>query len=112
MEEQTLPEAGEPEDKEVMALPAPSSSTTDKITANDLAIGSSTALTELGPVVLNADGTMQRITNWHEMSEIERQRTFRLIGKRNQVRLQKLREKGVSLKPPPDVAADTEIDPS
>ncbi|KAI8886729.1 hypothetical protein K501DRAFT_154623, partial [Backusella circina FSU 941] len=27
---------------------------------------------ELGPVVINENGTISRINNWHEMNEIER----------------------------------------
>ncbi|KAH8677558.1 hypothetical protein BX600DRAFT_430903 [Xylariales sp. PMI_506] len=54
--------------------------------------GEGVKLDHLGPLVVNQDGTMSRISNWAEMSEIERQNTLRILGKRNQQRLKKLRE--------------------
>ncbi|KAK3298006.1 uncharacterized protein B0H64DRAFT_393608 [Chaetomium fimeti] len=42
-------------------------------------------------MVVNRDGTVSRIGNWHEMSGIERQNTLRILGKRNQLRLGNLR---------------------
>lgn len=39
---------------------------------------------ELGPMVVNSNGTLSRITNWTELSEGERERTVRLlVRKRN-----------------------------
>lgn len=46
---------------------------------------------KFGPVVVNKDGSMSRIRNWHEMTENEQQSTLRVIGKRNQERLTLLR---------------------
>lgn len=43
-------------------------------------------LDDLGPMVLNTNGTLSRIHNWNEMSELERERTLRILGKRNQLR--------------------------
>lgn len=54
--------------------------------------GEGVKLDHLGPLVVNQDGTMSRISNWPEMSEIERENTLRILGKRNQLRLGKLRE--------------------
>jgi hypothetical protein len=54
--------------------------------------GEGVKLDHMGPLVVNQDGTMSRISNWAEMSEIERQNTLRILGKRNQLRLKKLRE--------------------
>ncbi|KAL2917573.1 hypothetical protein HK105_202858 [Polyrhizophydium stewartii] len=53
----------------------------------------------LGPVVVNLeslttsnkDGTLSRISNWQEMSEIERNNIMRVLPKRNLQRLEKLR---------------------
>ncbi|KAJ3100679.1 hypothetical protein HDU97_002022 [Phlyctochytrium planicorne] len=74
------------------------------------------ALDALGPVVVNEvhhfripwysvrtkpnifsqqDGTLSRISNWAMMSEPERATTLRVLGKRNQKRLEKL--KGLNL---------------
>ena len=48
-------------------------------------------LDALGPMVVNKDGTLSRITNWPEMHEVERERTLRVIAKRNEKRLADLR---------------------
>ncbi|CCF44790.1 hypothetical protein CH063_03428 [Colletotrichum higginsianum] len=53
--------------------------------------GASTKLDHLGPLVVNQDGTMSRIGNWGEMTEIERRNTLRILGKRNQIRLAALK---------------------
>jgi hypothetical protein len=54
--------------------------------------GEGVKLDHLGPLVVHQDGTMSRISNWAEMSELEKENTLRIIGKRNQSRLKKLRE--------------------
>jgi predicted Fe-S protein YdhL (DUF1289 family) len=48
---------------------------------------------QLGPMVVNVDGTLSRITNWEAMTEIERTNTLRIISKRNKERLEKLKER-------------------
>lgn len=45
----------------------------------------------MGPVVVNKDGTVSRITNWHSMTEAEQQKTLFVLGKRNKQRLEVLR---------------------
>ncbi|KAL5596508.1 hypothetical protein BROUX41_006733 [Berkeleyomyces rouxiae] len=58
----------------------------------DMSTGSAEAkLDGLGPLVVNQDGTVSRINNWGAMSEIERQNTLRILGKRNKLRLSKLK---------------------
>ncbi|BEI83342.1 hypothetical protein CcaverHIS002_0312100 [Cutaneotrichosporon cavernicola] len=52
--------------------------------------GTPVKLDKLGPMIINSDGTISRITTWTEMSEIERNRALRLMVKRNLVRLRKL----------------------
>ncbi|KHE82272.1 hypothetical protein GE21DRAFT_2724 [Neurospora crassa] len=54
--------------------------------------GQAVALDNLGPMVVHKDGTISRIANWPEMTEIERENTLRILGKRNQLRLTNLRE--------------------
>ncbi|KAL1734544.1 hypothetical protein EV714DRAFT_202177 [Schizophyllum commune] len=44
-------------------------------------------LDELGPMVVNSDGTLSRIANWTEMTEAEKKNTLRVLSKRNQLRL-------------------------
>ncbi|KAL1746634.1 hypothetical protein HDZ31DRAFT_33841 [Schizophyllum fasciatum] len=41
-------------------------------------------LDELGPMVVNSDGTLSRIANWADMTEAERKNTLRVLSKRNQ----------------------------
>lgn len=41
----------------------------------------------LGPLVVNNDGTLSRITNWPEMTPAERERTLRVLVARNKIRL-------------------------
>ena len=40
-------------------------------------------LEQLGPVVVNSDGTLARITNWQVMTDGEKETCKRLIAKRN-----------------------------
>lgn len=47
----------------------------------------------LGPVVINENGSISRITNWHQMTSQEQEITQRVIAKRNKSRLEKLKEK-------------------
>eukprot|EP00435_Cladocopium_sp_Y103_P038402 s1804_g10.t1 len=54
--------------------------------------GNPVKLDKLGPLVINTDGSIARINNWHEMTELEQQNTLRVLGKRNKQRLAKLRE--------------------
>ncbi|KAI1427577.1 hypothetical protein F5Y12DRAFT_159764 [Xylaria sp. FL1777] len=53
--------------------------------------GAALRMDHLGPLVVNEDGTMSWITNWEKMTDIEQQNTLRILGKRNQMRLAKLR---------------------
>ena len=78
--------------KAPLALPeAPSQ---DRITQLNMSDGgTSIKLDHLGPMVVNADGTLSRIANWDRMADIEKENTLRIIGKRNQMRLAALRAK-------------------
>lgn len=57
--------------------------------------GEAVKLESLGPVVINANGTLSRLNNWHEMTEPEKCATKRMIAKRNEVRRQTLAEQGI-----------------
>jgi hypothetical protein len=80
------------------ALPAPGSHDSEDVTTLDVSgSGTTVKLDALGPLVVNVDGTMSRISNWDKMAEIERENTLRIIGKRNQQRLAALKEaRGIS----------------
>lgn len=53
----------------------------------------SVKLDHLGPMVVSVDGTLSRISNWEGMTDMEKESTFRIIGKRNQARLEVLKAK-------------------
>jgi hypothetical protein len=87
----TNPSTSEPK-KETPLLPA--SSTDPNSTELDMSTGQTTIkLDHLGPMVINVDGTMSRISNWEKMADIEKENTLRIIAKRNQSRLEALRKK-------------------
>lgn len=77
--------------KQPLALPeVPHNGTTQL----DMSSGSTTVkLDHLGPMVVNVDGTLARITNWQEMTEAERSSTLRIVGIRNKSRLEVLKKK-------------------
>ncbi|KAJ5323055.1 hypothetical protein N7452_011344 [Penicillium brevicompactum] len=50
-------------------------------------------LDHLGPMVVNVDGTLSQIGNWAQMTDSEKESTMRIIGKRNQKRLDALKAK-------------------
>ncbi|KAL5000623.1 hypothetical protein BDV10DRAFT_31035 [Aspergillus recurvatus] len=75
--------------KPTLALPAASSDNdTTQLDVN----GDGVKLDHLGPLVVNSDGTLSRIANWAQMTEIERRNTLRVLGKRNRERRDKLKE--------------------
>lgn len=53
--------------------------------------GSTVTLDYLGPMVVNTDGSLSRISNWEHMTEIEKKNTMRILGKRNKQRLEAVR---------------------
>ncbi|KAI1328098.1 hypothetical protein F5Y16DRAFT_398745 [Xylariaceae sp. FL0255] len=76
-----------------LSLPAlPEAPTSDSSTPQTLEVnGSALRLDHMGPLVVNEDGTMSRIANWDKMAEIEKENALRILGKRNKMRLEKLR---------------------
>ena len=54
--------------------------------------GDRVSLDDLGPVIVNKDGSLRRIGNWAELTEAERDAAHRSISARNEVRLSALRE--------------------
>lgn len=94
-EEETKNNASTTDDsqpKAPLALPAiPDAG--DAPTQIDMSQGGSTVqLDHLGPMVVNTDGTLSRIANWDKMADIEKKATLRIIGKRNQSRLEALKK--------------------
>ena len=60
----------------------------------DVSSGKAVVLDQFGPVVVNSDGTLSRITNWQAMTEDEKSTAKRLIAKRNVRRLQSFQDAG------------------
>ncbi|KAL4809163.1 hypothetical protein BDV18DRAFT_134058 [Aspergillus unguis] len=81
-------EAAGEQKKPILALP--DSSTASELPQLDVN-GDGVKLDHLGPLVVNTDGTLARISNWAGMTEMERQNTLRIIGKRNKQRMEKLK---------------------
>ncbi|KAI9313929.1 hypothetical protein BX666DRAFT_1974859 [Dichotomocladium elegans] len=71
----------------LLALPSTAEATVQQVDVND-----TFKLKELGPVVVNVDGTISRINNWHEMSDIEKDNVNRILLIRNRQRLAKLKK--------------------
>lgn len=70
-----------------LGLPAPSDAPTTASEANNVI-----KLDHLGPMVVNSDGTISRISNWDNLSDIEKERSLRLLAKRNKARIEVLKE--------------------
>ncbi|KAJ3482738.1 hypothetical protein NLI96_g6778 [Meripilus lineatus] len=79
-------------------LPAPESSSgpTTDVKNIDVSADDAIKLDALGPMVVNSDGTLSRIANWEHMTEIERERTIRVLAARNKIRIaaQEAKEQG------------------
>ncbi|TFK97857.1 hypothetical protein BDV98DRAFT_573906 [Pterulicium gracile] len=74
----------DPDSAPQLALPLPTSSTSSESTGD----AATARFDQLGPLVVNSDGTLSRISNWQNMSKAEQDRTFRVLAKRNQLRLE------------------------
>jgi hypothetical protein len=64
-----------------------------KLDLSENSDGATVRLDHLGPVVVNLDGTISRITNWHQMNEYEKKNLERMLLKRNKQRLEALQKK-------------------
>ncbi|CAL1696513.1 unnamed protein product [Somion occarium] len=86
------PEVPGEEEREIHYLPAPQD--VDSSGAIKVNIGSdyTVKFDTLGPMVVNTDGTLSRIANWHRMTDEEKERTMRAVSARNQIRLGRQRE--------------------
>ena len=55
-------------------------------------LGETISFQEMGPVIINSDGTTRRISNWDTLSDHEKEVSWRRIAKRNGERRAKLME--------------------
>lgn len=53
-------------------------------------------LSELGAIIINSDGTMSKISNWHDLTKPEQVKALRVIAKRNAKRKKELTEVGAA----------------
>ena len=58
-----------------------------------LKLGETIKFDQMGPVIINLDGTTRRIENWEELTENEKEVTWRRISKRNEERRKMLLER-------------------
>ncbi|CDS00512.1 hypothetical protein [Sporisorium scitamineum] len=76
-----------------LGLPAPSDVPTSTEPNNVI------KLDHLGPMVVNSDGTISRIANWQNLSDIEKERSLKLLAKRNNTRMDSLKFKQAHVLP-------------
>ncbi|KAI8841180.1 hypothetical protein BJ741DRAFT_20181 [Chytriomyces cf. hyalinus JEL632] len=82
----------QPTETSLKALPyVPQEGASDSPAGADSSLLSSVTLDHLGPIVVGTDGSMQRISNWDKLTPSEQANTMRVISKRNNARLEKLR---------------------
>jgi hypothetical protein len=86
---QTDKEASEVSDSDIPLLPM---GDPDDGSIPRIQLGDTIRFEELGPIIINADGTTRRIENWQELSEREKQVTWRRISQRNEQRRKVLLE--------------------
>lgn len=77
---------------QLLALPAPEDSR--QAVTLDCSTGEMVVMEALGPVIVNIDGTLARISNWNEMMVVEQAVARRRVAKRNIERLRAFRERG------------------
>lgn len=82
-----------PDQSSTLGLPSPP--TAEEASKKlDLSSGvDSVTLDHLGPLVVNKDGSLGRITNWDKMTDGERKSTLKILGKRNKERLKALEDR-------------------
>jgi hypothetical protein len=82
----------------VEALPSPGGSEAGSSDAIKLTVnGDKLDLDGLGPMIVNADGTVRRISNWEQLTAREKEVAWRRIAKRNQERIEELKAAGVGV---------------
>ncbi|KAL4790638.1 hypothetical protein BDV19DRAFT_382192 [Aspergillus venezuelensis] len=91
LESQQQQQQQQQEERKEPLLALPDSSTASDATQLDVN-GDGVKLDHLGPLIVNTDGTLARIGNWAQMTEMERKNTLRIIGKRNKERLAKIKK--------------------
>lgn len=76
-----------------LLLPSLSHNANDDNTRTLNVDGDSIGMPELGPIIINSDGTTRRIANWDILSPQERESSWRLISARNKKRIGLLKQR-------------------
>jgi hypothetical protein len=79
---------GKEDKEEVLLLPE----ATNDPSIPSIKLGESIKFEEMGPVIINADGSTRQIANWDKMTQAEQQVAWRRISKRNEERRKVLLE--------------------
>ncbi|WFD23505.1 hypothetical protein MEQU1_002196 [Malassezia equina] len=69
-----------------LALPDATTASTTQAEQLDVQASNTLKFDKLGPIV-----TLSRVPNWQDMTDIEKERTVRILSKRNQQRMAQLR---------------------
>ena len=77
------------EDEGIPLLPAATTGESRQIELG----GEALKMDDLGPIIINADGTTRRISNWDTLSKQEKESSWRLIAARNKRRIEDLERK-------------------
>jgi len=59
--------------------------------------GEALKLDDLGPIIINTDGTTRRISNWSEMTKQEQESSWRMISARNKKRIEELKQSHIAI---------------
>ena len=78
---------------DLLALPGFEESSYKEVSQQIEVGGEPLRLDELGPMIVNRDGTLRRITNWDTLTTSEKESTMRIVTKRNRERLLVLKKK-------------------
>ena len=65
----------------------------DGLGTRQINLGETLKLDDLGPIIINPDGTTRRIANWANLTKSEQESSWRLISARNKKRIKALQEK-------------------
>lgn len=85
-------ETAEDED-DIPLLPISNGNEGNRPISKQSKVGDSIIADDLGPVIVNSDGTLRRIANWIDMTDAERLNTLEKISLRNKRRLNNMRKR-------------------
>lgn len=69
---------------DILELPPPNPSDSESL--KKVKFGETVSFDELGPMILNKDGTVSRIQNWESLTKQEKDSSWRRISERNRKR--------------------------